>query len=201
MSIQWKVEQGSCISDQAGWSLFFALRTETWPAVIFLFFYFFGLTLRCPSIPVLRSSHPSQPTSCCSLLCLAVWWVLTETCCLGSSIMHPLPRDIMCDKWPISVQTPIGPWPRGVGAVRASVGRSVYICLFVYESMIALQLKKWGDEGRLCELMSLVYVFIYFLSMSGQVVLMWAFLQQQSACFALLSLTDLEESSDISGCK
>lgn len=92
----------------------------------------FCLTLQHPSIPFLKSSHLSLPTSCCFLLRLAVWWVLTETCCLGSSIMHPLPRDIMCDKWPISVQTPIGPWPGGVGGcVCATVCKSVYVCLLV----------------------------------------------------------------------
>lgn len=48
------------------------------------------------------------------------WVELTETGCLVSSIMHLLPQDLMCDKWPISAQTPTGPWPEGA--------RSVYLC-------------------------------------------------------------------------
>ncbi len=34
--------------------------------------------------------------------------------------MHLLPQDLMCDKWPISAQTPTGPWPEGA--------RSLYLC-------------------------------------------------------------------------
>ncbi len=143
MSKQWEVKKGTVVAlIRLCWMISFLCLMNRNVACSD-----FCLTLRHLSIPFLRSSHPSLPTSCCSLLCLAVRWVLTETCCLGSSIMHPLPRDIMCDKWPISVQTPIGPWPGGVG-VCASVRKSVYICLFVYESRLAVRVRKWDDEGR-----------------------------------------------------
>lgn len=168
MSIQWKVEKRcSCNSDQAVLNDLFSLLFEQKCGQQWFLSYFTTSLYPLPEEFSFLFAH--------LLLLPPVWWVLTETCCLGSSIMHPLPRDIMCDKWPISVQTPIGPWPGGVG-VRASVRKSLYVCLFVYESKIAVHVRKWDDEGSLC------FVSNYFslMSMSGEVVLMWVLLQQQS---------------------
>lgn len=93
-------------------------------------------------------------TSCCFLLRLTVWWVLTETCCLGSSIMHPLPRDIMCDKWPISVQTPIRPWPGGMGGCERNCVQ-ISACLFISVWLFAAHVRtwRWCNEVVLCTIL------------------------------------------------
>lgn len=85
---------------------------------------------------------------------LREWVELTETGCLVSSIMHLLPQDLMCDKWPISAQTPTGPWPEGA--------RSVYLCYAdVVGSFIGASLHRVcmgevaGGACRACRLMEI----------------------------------------------
>lgn len=103
------------------WSAWSLLYRQKWGLLLFWVYF----TAAQYPLPEEWSSRPAH-----FLLLPPVWWVLAETCCLGSSIMHPLPRDIMCDKWPISVQTPIGPWPEGGGwaCVRVCVNQ----CMFVF---------------------------------------------------------------------
>lgn len=82
------------------------------------------------------------------------WVELTETGCLVSSIMHLLPQDLMCDKWPISAQTPTGPWPEEA--------RSVYLCYaddagsFIGASLRRVCIGEVGGDGcRACRLMEI----------------------------------------------
>lgn len=130
------------------WSAWSLLYRQKWGLLLFWVYF----TAAQYPLPEEWSSRPAH-----FLLLPPVWWVLAETCCLGSSIMHPLPRDIMCDKWPISVQTPIGPWPGGGLGVRACVRKSVYVCFFAYESRFAVGVWEWDGEEVRMEVMLLVF--------------------------------------------